>query len=194
MDRIHDIQNLLQTGIDLMVASGYHHTSINEVIRQAKLPKGSFYYLYKDKKEFALAAIKNYSDELVASMEHVFADTALSPIEAVKQYYRQSIEALGASRFSQGCLLGNMGQEMSDVDEDFRKLIDQAFQRVHDTLQAQLVKAKQAGELSDRADADVLADLIINMWHGSLIRMKASRSEVPLNRFIEDFFEIVCNI
>lgn len=194
MDRIHDIDKLLQTGIEMMVASGYHNTSINEVIRKAGLPKGSFYYLYKDKKAFALAAIRSYGDVLAEAMDRIFADPSFGPMEAVKQYYLQSIASLESTSYSRGCFIGNMGQEMSDVDEDFRELVQKIFARLNEKLSKQLNKAQHAGELSKSANTDVLAEIVENTWHGSLIHMKASKSSKPLDVFINDFFTLLmCN-
>ena len=195
MDRKHDVDNLLQTGIDLMAANGYHNTSINEVIRKAGLPKGSFYYLYKDKKAFALDAIKNYAEGLGKNMDRAFSNDSLSSVEAIKQYYMDSIQILNNVGYAQGCFLGNMGQEMSDVDDEFRSVIEQGFALIHAKLNAQLIKAQQAGELAASADTGIIADLIINTWHGSLIRMKTTRSQKPLDIFVNEFFSFLgCNV
>ena len=195
MERIHDVKKLIQTGVDLMIANGYHNTSINEVIRQAGLPKGSFYYLYKDKKAFALDAINDYSENLVVTMDKIFADESLSPIEAIRKYYANSIAGLKKANYANGCFLGNMGQEMSDVDEDFRDVIEKSFSRLRDKHSAQLVKAQEAGELGNHVNTDVYADIIINLWHGTMLRMKASRSKKPLDIFMNDFFNLIgCNV
>ncbi len=169
MERIHNIDKLLRTGIDMMVTTGYHHTSINEVIKKAKLPKGSFYYLYKDKKTFALAALQRHGEEMVASMHRFFSDPAYAPMASIKAYYADAIDTFSKDSYAYGCFLGNMGQEMSDIDADFRQLVDQVFERIHNSLSAQLILAQEAGELSSSADTDVIADLIINTWHDSLV-------------------------
>lgn len=193
MDRIHNVDQLLQTGIDMMVASGYHNTSINAVIRQAGLPKGSFYYLYKDKKAFALAALQRYTDDTVANMERIFAD--LPPVAGIRQYFANSINKFQQTNYSNGCFLGNMSLELSAVDEEFRAVIQQSLSRMADTIRKQLDLAVEAGTLKNSANTAVLADLIINTWHGTLLRMKATRSRQPLDIFINDFFDqITCNI
>lgn len=195
MERIHDVNKLIHKGIDLMVANGYHNTSINEVIRQAGLPKGSFYYLYKDKKAFALAAIQYYSEGLLVQMDDIFSRESLSPIEAIKTYYNNSVKNLKQAQYAHGCFLGNMGQEMSDVDEDFRHIIEQAFTLIRDRLSEQLVKAQGAGEIGKSVNTHVYADIINNFWHGALLRMKASRSKEPLDQFMNDFFILItCNV
>lgn len=195
MERIHNIDKLLRTGIDMMVATGYHNTSINEVIKKAKLPKGSFYYLYKDKKTFALAALQRHGEEMVAAMQRFFSDPDHTPLAAIRAYYTDAIKTLSKDSYAYGCFLGNMGQEMSDVDNDFRQLVDHVFERIHNCLSAQLLSAQEVGEIKSSADADVIADLIINTWHGSLLRMKSSKSSQPLEIFINDFFSVIgCNV
>ena len=191
MDRIHNVDHLLQTGINMMAGSGYHHTSINEVIRQAGMPKGSFYYLYKDKKAFALDAVGHYVKDLLDNMERWFTDEAYGPLEAIKRFYEESIQSLNKVGYAHGCFLGNMGQEMADVDEDFRVVVERGFDQIHERLTAQLMKAEQAGELAEGANPSVIADLIINTWHGSLIRMKTTRSPQSLDVFTHSFFSMI---
>ena len=195
MDRIHDVNKLLQTGIDMMVASGYHNTSINAVIKKAQLPKGSFYYLYKDKKSFALDVLRFYNDQTASNFARVASDESYSPMEAIRQYFKQGIDALEKADFSNGCFLGNMSQEMSDIDEEFRAVIQQGFEQLRHSISAQLKKAQEIGELSAGINTNVYADLIINVYHGSLLRMKASKSKKPLDIFMNEFFSLVsCNV
>lgn len=191
MDRKHDINHLLQTGIRLMSANGYHHTSINEVIKQAGLPKGSFYYLYKDKKAFALDAVKHYVDRLINTMQMHFDQQGQSPLEGLHNYYQQSIRNMEQSNFTEGCFLGNMGQEMADIDEDFRQLISQSFSRIDEALSAQISKAQQAGQIGDTSPALLLAQLASQAWHGALIQMKAHKSSKPLELFMSVFWSLM---
>ncbi len=195
MDRIHSVDKLLQTGIAMMVADGYHNTSINKVIQQAGLPKGSFYYLYKDKKAFAIAAIQQYADDTLATMARIFENPALTPIAGVRQYFANSIDTFAKTNYCQGCFLGNMSLELSDVDEDFRTVIQHSLSRLSASIQQQLDLAIADGSLKKSANTAVLADLMINTWHGTLLRMKATRSRQPLEIFINDFFnQITCNV
>ena len=195
MERIHDVNKLLQTGIGMMMTNGYHNTSINAVIKEAKLPKGSFYYLYKDKKSFALDALRNYNDGLIGRFDELASNDAYTPMEAIKLFFQRGIDALKASNYSNGCFLGNMGQEMSNIDEDFRAVILQGFERLREGLSAHLKKAQEAGELNLDADTDVYAELIIHAYHGALLRMKTSKSKKPLDIFMHHFFSLVtCNV
>ena len=194
MERIHDVNKLLQTGIDMMMTSGYHNTSINAIIKKAKLPKGSFYYLYKDKKAFALDALRNYNDGLISQFTKITSSDSYTPLEAIQEYFRRSINGLKATNYANGCFLGNMGQEMSNIDEDFRAVILQGFDRLRDGMSAHLKKAQEVGELNPDVNTDVYAELIIHAYHGALLRMKTSRSKKPLDIFMDNFFSLVtCN-
>ena len=195
MERIHDVDKLLQTGIEMMAANGYHNTSINAVIKKAQLPKGSFYYLYKDKKSFALDALRNYNDGLVSTFLRFASDETYTPLESIKRYFQRGIDSLAKARYYNGCFLGNMSQELSDIDEDFRGVIQQGFERLSNAISAQLKNAQAAGELNPGLDTDVYGDLIINAYHGALLRMKASKSKKPLDIFMNEFFSLVtCNV
>jgi len=191
MERKHEIDHLLETGIAMMAANGYHHTSINDVIKAAGMPKGSFYYLYKDKKEFSLDALDHYAKSLSNSMDRHFANESLSPIEGIRTYFKESIKNLKQAEYCWGCLLGNMAQELSDVDEEFRLKIKSALELAKSRVSKQIEKAQQVGEISKSDDPDTIAELIIYTWHGALIRMKSSRDGKPLGIFIDDFFSLI---
>lgn len=188
MERIHDIDKLLQTGIDMMVASGYHHTSINAVIKAAELPKGSFYYLYKDKKSFALDALRRYIDQFATEFAKLASNDAYTPVQVIRQFFQQNIDAFEKANFSRGCFLGNMSQEMSDIDEEFRVVILGGFNQIRASLSGQLKMAQEIGEVGSGVNTDTLADLMLSSYHGALLRMKASKTREPLDNFMNEFF------
>jgi len=58
----HDLKAdfLLDKGIELLWSKGYNATSVNDIVKAAEVPKGSFYFYFDSKEDFAVRAIEKY--------------------------------------------------------------------------------------------------------------------------------------
>ncbi|MBK7631744.1 MAG: TetR/AcrR family transcriptional regulator [Ignavibacteriales bacterium] len=48
---------LLQIGAKYVHLKGFNHTGLQEILKEANVPKGSFYFYFNSKEEFGLAII-----------------------------------------------------------------------------------------------------------------------------------------
>ena len=53
---------LLEKGTELLWSKGYNATSVNDIVKAADIPKGSFYFYFDSKEDFYVQAIKKYFD------------------------------------------------------------------------------------------------------------------------------------
>ena len=51
---------LLDKGMGLLWSKGYNATSVNDIVKEAGIPKGSFYFYFESKEDFAVKAIDRY--------------------------------------------------------------------------------------------------------------------------------------
>ncbi len=72
--------------------------------------------------------------------------------------------------------------EIGDTSELCQKSLLSAVHRYRDLLQAGLLKAQQEGTVRTDKSAEDMADLIVNMWQGALLRMKIEQSSSPLKQ------------
>src|ERR1700754_3698605 len=61
-------QRLLKEGLRHFYATGFHGTSVDDLLAAAEAPKGSFYHHFGSKDEFAKAVIAEYSAGQMASL------------------------------------------------------------------------------------------------------------------------------
>lgn len=54
---------IIQTALTLFITKGYDHTSVDEIIAEKKIAKGTFYYYFKSKEELLFAVISQIIDE-----------------------------------------------------------------------------------------------------------------------------------
>ena len=181
---------LLEHGTRLILEHGYNHTGIQAVLQAAGVPKGSFYHYFKTKEEFGLAILDAYFDAHMGNVGRFFSDQSLSPLARLRGCFEFYVEHFRAREWKDGCLLGNMSQELADQNPTFRARLQGLFGRWCRRVEECLDEARRAGELRAGLDLRLLAEFCVNSWEGAILRMKANKSIEPLLTFLS-FFDVL---
>lgn len=179
---------LIQEGTRIIREKGYNNTGLQEVLQASGVPKGSFYHFFHSKEDFGLAIIGHDAEEHNIQLERYLGDESVSPMQRLRHYFEDKCESLESLRCREGCLLGNLGQELADQNEAFRVRIEQFFADWRVRLAQCLKQAQSAGELPSHLDADKLALFWLNSWEGALLQMKISKNPTPLRVFMDFMF------
>jgi len=184
-------ETLLEVGTQLILRDGFNHTGINEILMLAGVPKGSFYYYFTSKEDFGLQVLAHFDQQNSATLRRFMDDHMMSPLERLRAYFVFNRDRLTDQGFTQGCLIGNMGQELSDQSEVFRVRLDDVMTRWESAIADCLRESQAIGELSADRDVHELAAFCLNSWQGAVLRMKVVKSTAPLESFIQLFFDHV---
>lgn len=189
MKRIHNKEDIIQVGLDIVLSRGFNATGVEAILKQAKVPKGSFYNFFASKEEFALAII----DQFVARREEIFtpifSNDSLPPLDRIRKSFETLIAKFEGDDCTQGCLLGNLGQEMSAQSDNVRQRLEQSLQQWNRALTTLLVAAREEKEIPADMDAEMLAENLISSFQGALLRSKVKKSSEPLKNFIYLYFD-----
>lgn len=178
--KIHK-EDILQAGMDLMFERGYHGTGIKDITDKMEIPKGSFYNHFDSKEQFALEVVQMYSDNGLKMYQARFLNPKLPPLKRVESFFDTLIgQYENVMHYRLGCVMGNFSVEMSDVNDNFKSLLDTEFNRLEGVVQACFQEAQDNGDLSKDKDPAQLAAFLINSWHGALMRMKSTGNAKPL--------------
>ena len=187
-------ENLLNQGVTLLMQQGYHGTGLKEILDAVLIPKGSFYNYFGSKENFAAEAIQHYIDSFINQLGGHLQNPGHDALSALLRYFNELITELEKAEFKGGCLLGNLMGEIGDTSELCKKSLQLAVHRYRDLLQVGLLKAQQEGTVRADKSAEEMADLLVNMWQGALLRMKIEQSSTPLKQccddLLGDFFKI----
>jgi len=177
--------DLVQIGTDILSEKGFDTTTIEEVLRRADVPKGSFYYYFASKADFGLAVIDNYAFLLEQKLTRLLRDPNVRPLQRVRNYIAEAALGLETHEFRRGCLIGNMGQEFGGLDGVFRERILGVLNSWAGPLVECLQLGQGAGEI--RADLNVkqIASFFWFSWEGAVLKAKLERSSLPLEEFRE---------
>ena len=174
-------EDILNAGLQLVFVNGYNATGIKEITESIEIPKGSFYNHFNNKEEFGLEVVKMYCDGGVEMYEKSFLDQEFSPTIRVENFFKRLIEVYSNElEFKLGCIMGNFSAELSDVNEKFRELLDDEFNRCEAVIKECLDEAVEQKEVNAAMDTSQTAAFILNSWHGAMLRMKSTGNSKPL--------------
>jgi TetR/AcrR family transcriptional repressor of nem operon len=190
MKRIHSKDEIVQVGLDLILSKGFNATGVEAILKQANVPKGSFYNFFSSKEEFGLAIIDQYVAEVGEIFHTIFTDESLPPLERIKKSFEARIAKFEGYDCTKGCLLGNLSLEMSDQYESVRERLVQALQLWTKNLSGLLLQAQEERAIPADINADMLAENLIASFQGALLCAKVRKSLEPLRNFIHLYFDI----
>lgn len=168
-----------------MRMQGYSGTGVKDIVDAAGVPKGSFYNYFSSKEEFAIAALEQVAEGNLAQMRRVLGDPRISPLKRIESFFVQNIEHLKRSgRFTGGCFVGTICQEIADVNETIRQAGARLLHEYEKVFAECLQQAQERGEVAQAIDINALAGFIFTAWEGALLRMKADKSATPLEQFL----------
>lgn len=173
---------LLNQGVILLIQQGYHGTGLKEILEAVNITKGSFYNYFGCKENFAAEAIQHYIDPFLNQLSSHLQNTNFDALTALQIYFSEIIMELERSKFQGGCLIGNLIGEIGDTSEVCQKSLKLALLRYRNLLKQGLSMAQREGSVRTDKSAEEMADLLVNLWQGALLRMKIEQSTTPLKQ------------
>ena len=180
-------QRLLDAGLTMLLEHGYNALGIQALLSATHTPKGSFYYHFEDKQDFALQVIDQYSRAVHAVMNACLDDGDQPPLARVRCFFEITQEKYRNEGYM-GSLLGGLGQELSGVNEVFRHKIEGCFSEIAGRMAICLEEARQLGDIPPDADARQMANVLVDCWEGAALRSRLRREPAPLNAMLDFYF------
>lgn len=187
MKRTKKRDELIQVGKEIIVQQGFKASGLKNILTTANIPKGSFYYYFDSKEDFGLAIINDFAQEYRQRLENILGDRTYSPLVRLRNYFELKIADMEASGCTDGCLIGNLAQELSSQNEQFRDRLNQVFAEWEQYFVRCLQAAYEAGEISSDRHSD-LAKFILSSWEGAILQAKVTKSVLPMQTFVDILF------
>ncbi len=180
---------LIDIGTAIFTQKGFSSTGLDEIVQAAEVPKGSFYYYFASKDEYAIEVIRNYANYFSKKLERTLEDDSLPPLERLKAFTQEASAGVQRFEFKRGCLIGNLGQEMASIEEAFRIVLLEVISDWRERFRVCLDEAKARQEIMTDVDSAELAKFFWSAWEGAVLCAKLERSTAPLDNVSRLFFE-----
>ena len=172
-------KNLIDSTFDEIYQKGYQGASLTTILKNAKVHKGSMYHFFENKKEMALVSIKEKIYERFVQRYSSIIALESGYLEA----FIKSIKDTTNRDFNKGCPIANIIQEMSNIDEDFKVLMEEIYQTFRKNIKDILDLAIKKDEMKE-CDTTKLALYIASTIEGAILSAKATGN-------IQDYIDVV---
>src|ERR1700744_5616828 len=173
-------ERLGRVGTEFFSEKGFGLTGLDEVLRAANVPKGSFYHYFGSKTDFGLAVIDNYAGIWARKLKRILENPSVPPLQRIDDYIAEGISGLERYAFQRGCLIGNMGQEITTLSDAIRDRLLGVFAHWTKAIAACLVEAQTCGEIDGSLDVDRISRFFWLAWEGAILQAKLQRSTQPI--------------
>lgn len=181
----------------LMLEKGFNATSIDEVCALAGITKGALFYHFKNKEELAKAVASSFTEMMFSRMEDAPFTRHDDPLEQVYGYLDFVIGMSREPSLANGCLLGNLAQEIHDSHPGLNSHCHECFKEWAAKLTQMLTAAKEKYASDKPWSPESIAEHYIAVYEGAAILAKA-KGDIALiethilhfKKYIQSLFEI----
>ena len=191
MSKLDTKNRLLAVGAKIIRIKGYNFVGLKEILDEAGVPKGSFYFHFKNKEDFGLRVVDLYGGYIRETLLRHLSAKHLSVLDRLKRFFEEYKNYLVTKDFTEGSPLGNLSIEMADLNSSFRIKIEEQFKIISLLFEKFLNEAKLNSEIPQSVDVKMTADFILNSWEGAVLRSKATKTAEPINIFLDIIFNKV---
>jgi TetR/AcrR family transcriptional repressor of nem operon len=160
----------LQAAYEEIYHSGFRSADLDAILAKAGVTKGALYYHFDNKEALGYAVV----DEVIASKVHrkwvLPFRNAKNPIDVLIRLIQS--ESLKREDVQRGCDLLNLSQEMSGLDEGFRRRTARIYKDWHDAMAKALREGQKRGLVRSDINANETATFVLAAWEGYAVLAK----------------------
>ncbi|WP_035795126.1 TetR/AcrR family transcriptional regulator [Kitasatospora mediocidica] len=189
--RTFDEEAILDRAMLLFWRKGYEATSMNDLVEELGLGRGSIYAAFGDKHRLFVLALGRYlgrQDDLLASS----FDDLRPALPQLRELFERLLQADSVCSES-GCFSVNSIAELLPNDEEVADRARRSLRKAEQTFAVQLERARRGGELSPAIGAPEAAHLLLTLVQGLQIMRKVDPDPARTTACLDSAFALLRN-
>ena len=171
--------NILAVGQRIMSGKGFSAVGLNEILTEAKVPKGSFYHYFGSKDAFGEALLSGYFEEYLVELDATLAEPGRTMAQRLLQYFYMWRANQSFLDCQGKCLAVKLAAEVADLSEAMRTVLDQGTSAIIARLTTAIESGVADGSLTIDATPRRVAESLYQIWLGASVMVKIVRSAAP---------------
>lgn len=171
---------ILTTGRRLTAQQGYTGVGLGALLKQAGVPKGSFYHYFASKEAYGCALlqdfVKAYKAELATSLNHPTLNARARLLTYFDGWHQNQTSPNPEDR----CLVVKLSAEVADLSPDMSRILQQGVAAIIARLADTLKEGIAEGTIAEINDPGAMAEAIYHLWLGASLVGSLSRDDAPL--------------
>lgn len=159
-------EKILDAAFQEIYRHGFQAASLSNILADTGLTKGALYHHFPDKDRLGFAVIEEVIREGLDAMLFTPLREADDPLETLREIVRHKAEKSTLESVKLGCPLNNLMQEMSPLDAQFRRRLNELLVTWQNAVHDALKRAQKDGTLRKDVDCRAAALFIVSAWEG----------------------------
>ena len=176
----------------LIARNGYYETHVEDILREVKIGKGTFYLYFKNKEDLFIAILERFLDEWEGTVLGALTDTGqqdlrtyfLSLITRSLQFFKQNEDLCN--------IYLRIGPGISDIFETY---IERFEQKLLKYVTDELIKGVDAALFRKDLDIKVMANILVGahlrIAYYYFVLKKGKRGNPSIDCIAEEFFNLI---
>ncbi|MFI3274412.1 TetR/AcrR family transcriptional regulator [Vibrio sp.] len=171
--------HILNVGYQLIVNNGFNGVGLSQLLKEADVPKGSFYHYFKSKEQFGEALIQHYFENYITKIESILVHGEGNHYQRILGYFSLWTKTENGTCNAHKCLVVKLSAEVSDLSDPMRQALLKGAEKVTQTIQHCVAGGVGDGSIKVENSQEVAQNLY-SMWLGASLLSKLSQSPQSL--------------
>lgn len=167
---------LLEAAFTEIHRAGFQAASLERILADTGLTKGALYHHFQSKLELGYAVVEEVIAPQLRAMWLNPIHDGDDPLGAMIRMFRDAGREATLDLIEVGCPLNNLAQEMSPLDEGFRRRLDGIAAELRDGFAEALARGKQARTVRADVEPKATALFIVAAMEGCMSMAKNTQS------------------
>jgi TetR/AcrR family transcriptional regulator, transcriptional repressor for nem operon len=176
---------LLKAAFEEIYRRGFQAASLDTILAKAGVTKGALYHHFPDKASLGYAVVDEVVQGLLMERWGVLEPPTLDPVTALQRVLRGRAASVTTREVELGCPLNNLAQEMSPLDQRFRRGVNATFDLWTGAVAKDLERGQAEGTVRKDIDAQKMAAFVVASIEGSFGLAKGAQSATMLRSNLE---------
>ncbi|MGF1756028.1 TetR/AcrR family transcriptional regulator, partial [Vibrio makurazakiensis] len=168
-------QHILNVGYQLIVEKGFTSVGLSQLLKEADVPKGSFYHYFKSKEQFGEALIKDYFEQYLDRLDNAFNHSEGNHYERLTAYFSRWLLVDDGKCNAHKCLVVKLSAEVSDLSEPMRQALNKGAEQVISSIATCIQSGIADGSIIEQ-NSENAAKVLYSMWLGSSLLSKLNQT------------------
>jgi len=177
-------QHIVHEAFKLFYENGFKSTSINDVMKAAKMTKGAFYHHYKSKHQLGLEVIE------LKIQKRVY-DGMISPLkepgnamEILERTFLNRIKSFPFYDKQHGCPMNNFINEIGNYENSYQLALKNIVDKWKKALVTLIEKGKNQNDIKKEIPSEAVAIYLISAFEGIRGIRKLYDNDIILDHYI----------
>jgi AcrR family transcriptional regulator len=183
-------QHILGVARDVFAKRGYHQTTIEDIVAEAGVARGTYYLYFEDKRAVFSELIDRFSSKIAMAIMRIAID---DPARPVAEQVRSNIRAIIGVCLAERAMTKMLIMDTAGIDPAFDRKLATFYDQVVELLEESLRDGQKLGIVAD-GEPRVLAYLTIGALKELLFQAVAlGLTEESADALTQQIYRFLCS-